>query len=75
MITGNDVPDHSTIARFRATHENAMSEVFVQVLALCAAAGMVDLGIVAIDGTKIAANAALSPTLTRTGSGPRLPRS
>lgn len=60
VITGNEVPDHTTIARFRAAHEDAMSEVFLHVLALCAQAGMVNLGIIAIDGTKIAANAALA---------------
>lgn len=58
VLCGQDVPDHTTIARFRARHQDAFTEVFAQVLRLCAAAGMVKVGIVSIDGTKIAANAA-----------------
>jgi transposase len=57
VITANQAPDHATIARFRARHEQALGELFGQVLALCARAGLVSLGVVAIDSTKIAANA------------------
>jgi transposase len=57
VITANQVPDHATIARFRARHERAISELFSGVLSLCARAGLVKVGIVAIDGTKIAAAA------------------
>jgi transposase len=57
VIAANRVPDHATIARFRARHEVAIGELFGQVLALCAQAGLVRLGLVAVDGTKIAANA------------------
>jgi transposase len=57
VIAANQTPDHATIARFRARHEIAISELFGQVLALCAKAGLVRLGVVAVDGTKIAANA------------------
>src|SRR3954447_9595671 len=57
VITANQVPDHATIARFRARHERAISELFSGVLALCARGGLVKVGIVAIDGTKIAAAA------------------
>src|SRR3954454_6000044 len=57
VITANQAPDHATLARFRARHEIAISELFGQVLALCAKAGLVRLGVVAVDGTKIAANA------------------
>jgi len=57
VITANQIPDHATIARFRARHEQAISELFSGVLALCAKAGLVKVGIVAIDGTKIAAAA------------------
>lgn len=59
VICANRVPDHATIARFRAEHEKAIEGVFVDVLVLCAAAGLTALGTVAIDGTKIAADAAL----------------
>jgi transposase len=57
VITANRVPDHATIARFVARHEAALAELFGSVLALCARAGLVSTGVVAIDGTKLAANA------------------
>src|SRR4051794_2207351 len=57
VITANQTPDHATIARFRVRHEDAIGGVFGQVLALCAGAGLVRLGVVAVDGTKIAAAA------------------
>ena len=57
VIAANQIPDHATIARFRARHEQAISELFSGVLSLCARAGLVKVGIVAIDGTKIAAAA------------------
>lgn len=57
VITAMRVPDHSTIAEFRRRHQDAIADVFVQVLALCAEAGLVRVGVIAIDGTKIAANA------------------
>jgi transposase len=57
VITANRVPDHATIARFRARHEGGISELFGGVLGLCAKAGLVKVGIVAVDGTKIAAAA------------------
>ena len=58
MLAGNQVPDHVTIARFRVRHQQALAELLVQSLQLCAAAGLVRLGLVALDGTKVAANAA-----------------
>ncbi len=64
VITGNRVPDHATIARFRADHEQALVGVFAQVLRLCAEAGLVKVGLVAIDGTKLTANAAGSANRT-----------
>src|SRR5215210_8395804 len=60
VIAANRAPDHSTIARFRKRHAERLAALFVQVLALCAKAGMVSVGTVAVDGTKIAANAGLS---------------
>jgi hypothetical protein len=51
------VPDHSTIAEFRRRHEAAVGELFVEVLALCAEAGLVTLGEIAVDGTKLHASA------------------
>jgi transposase len=58
VLAGNQVPDHVTIARFRVRHQQALAELLVQSLRLCAAAGLVRLGLVALDGTKVAANAA-----------------
>jgi transposase len=60
FIMANQRPDHSTICRFRETHEAALSAVFVQVLRLCQEAGVVKVGVVALDGTKLTAAAALS---------------
>jgi transposase len=57
VITANQAPDHATIARFRVRHELALSELFGQVLRLCTEAGMVRVGVVAVDGTKVRANA------------------
>lgn len=57
IACAQDVPDHATIARFRAEHERALAGLFEQILAMCARAGMGRLGTVALDGTKIAANA------------------
>jgi hypothetical protein len=64
VITANQVPDHATIARFRARHELALADTFAQVLALCAKAGLVSVGVVALDGSLLAGNA--SPQATRT---------
>jgi transposase len=57
VICANQTPDHATIARFRARHEDAIAELFGGVLELCARAGLVRVGVVAVDGTKIAAAA------------------
>jgi transposase len=57
VITANRVPDHATIARFVVRHEVALAELFGSVLAFCAKAGLVSTGVVAIDGTKLHANA------------------
>jgi len=57
VICANRVPDHATIARFRARHEQAIGDLFGGVLELCAQAGLVKVGVVAVDGTKIAAAA------------------
>jgi transposase len=57
VACGDDAPDHTRIARFRAEHQDEFAEVFAQVLRLCAGEGMGKFGTIAIDGTKIAANA------------------
>jgi transposase len=57
VLAANQAPDHATIARFRARHEEAIAGLFGEVLELCARAGLVKVGVVAVDGTKIAAAA------------------
>jgi transposase len=59
VVAANQRPDFRTICRFRSEHEKAVERLFVQVLWLCREAGLVKLGVVALDGAKIAANAAL----------------
>jgi transposase len=56
-ITALRVSDHSTIPEFRGRHERALAGVFSQVLALCREAGLVLVGVIAVDGTTVAANA------------------
>jgi transposase len=57
VITGNQVPDHATIARFIRRHQESLNELFGSVLRLCARAGLVNSGVVAVDGTKLTASA------------------
>jgi IS5 family transposase len=56
-VTAMAKPDHTTIHKFRQRHRAALAELFVQVLRLCQKAGLVKLGHVALDGTKMKANA------------------
>lgn len=56
-LAGDQQPDHWTLREFRRRHAKALSELFVQTVKLAAHAGLVKLGQVAIDGTKIKANA------------------
>src|SRR5436190_15806393 len=67
VLSANQVPDHATIDRFVASNEAAFSALFCQVLALCATAGLVKVGVIALDGTKIAANASGHANRTREG--------
>ena len=57
VITAMEIPDHSTIAEFRRRHQAAVGELFVEVLALCGEAGLVSVGEIAVDGTKMHASA------------------
>jgi len=59
VVAANLVPDHTTIARFRARHADALAGLFTQVLAMCAEAGLVKVGTIAVDGTKMGAPASL----------------
>jgi transposase len=60
VITANQSPDHSTISRFRKDNASYLKSLFLEVLRLCAGAGLVKLGKVSLDGTKIKANASLA---------------
>lgn len=55
-LSGNQAPDYRSLARFRRRHLDALPGLFTQVLRICAQAGLVRLGRVALDGTKLAAN-------------------
>ena len=59
VITGMRCPDHSTIAEFRRRHETEIAVLFDDVLGMCREAGLVSVGVIAIDGTKIKASASM----------------
>src|SRR3954453_5964257 len=63
VIAAQQRPDHATLARFVVRHENALGELFGQVLELCADAGLAPLGIVPLDGSKVHPNANPARTL------------
>jgi len=64
VVAANQQPDFRTICRFRAEHEKILERLFVQVLRMCREAGLVKLGVVALDGSKVAANASLAANRT-----------
>jgi transposase len=67
VICAGDAPDHTVVARFRKDFAGAVPSLFAEVLGLCARLGMGKVGVVALDGTKIAASA--SKSANRTGEG------
>ena len=67
VICAGNLPDHSTVARFRAEFPGAVAGFFAQVLGLCARLGMGRLGVVALDGMKIAASASKAANRTEEG--------
>jgi transposase len=67
VICAGNLPDHVTIARFRQQFAQTAAVLFAQVLVLCARLGMGQVGTVALDGTKIAANASKDATRTEEG--------
>jgi transposase len=64
VISVNEQPDHSTIARFLVRHRDQIEGLFFEVLALCRQAGMARVGTVAVDSTKLASNASAARNLT-----------
>jgi transposase len=67
VITSLRTPDHSTIAEFRRRHEADIAELFNDVLGLCREAGLVSVGVITIDGTKIKANASMDQNRSYSG--------
>ena len=67
VITSMRVPDHSTIAEFRRRHETEIAELFDQVLGLCKEAGLVSVGVIMVDGTRIKANASMDQNRSYSG--------
>jgi len=67
VICSMRVPDHSTIAEFRRRHEAEIAELFDQVLGLCREAGLVSVGVIMVDGTKIKANASMDQNRSYSG--------
>lgn len=63
VLAGNQRPDHATLARFVERHEEALADLFTEVLRLCAEAGLMRSRVVAIDGTKVYANASRDASL------------
>jgi hypothetical protein len=59
VLCAQDVPDHCTIARFRSDCQDVFEDLFTQVLLIAARSGLARFGTVAIDGTKIPANASI----------------
>jgi hypothetical protein len=72
VLAANLAPDHSTIAEFRPRHEAALAGLFGEVLLLCREVGMVKVGVVAIDGTKVSRpTRQVTPTATMSSSRER----
>jgi transposase len=71
-LSANTTPDYRSLARFRRRHEAALGDLFSQVLVLCCEAGLVTLGRVALDGTKLRASASRRKSMSYERLGPRI---
>ena len=71
-LSANSAPDYRSIARFRRRHLTALDDLFTQVLVLCCEAGLVKLGRVALDGTKLRASASRHKAMSYSRLGPRI---
>ena len=71
-LAANNVPDYRSIARFRRRHLVALDDLFLQVLVLCSEAGLVKLGRVALDGTKLRASASRHKAMSYGRLGPKI---
>src|SRR3954471_3788588 len=63
VIAAQQRPDHATIARFISNHQDAIAGLFGDVLTLCARSGLAKVGLIAVDGTKLHANASRNENL------------
>src|ERR687898_1252937 len=63
VLAAQQRPDHATIARFVERHQEAIAGLFGEVLTLCARSGLVKVGVIAVDGTKVQANASRNENL------------
>ncbi len=72
FLSVNQTPDYRSVARFRRRHMGAFDNLFIQVLALCGEAGLVKLGRVALDGTKLRASASRHKAMSYDHLGPRI---
>jgi transposase len=63
VLAAQQRPDHATIARFVERHQDALAGLFGEVLALCARSGLAKVGVIAVDGTKVNANASRNENL------------
>lgn len=71
-LSANATPDHRAISRFRRRHLDVLGDLFLQVLRLCGQAGLITLGRVALDGTKLRANASRRKAMSYERLGPRI---
>jgi hypothetical protein len=71
-LCANAAPDYRSISRFRRRHLLALDDLFIQVLRLCGEAGLVSLGRVALDGTKLRASASRHKAMSHDRMGPRI---
>jgi transposase len=71
-LSANAAPDYRSISRFRRRHLVALDDLFIQVLTLCASSGLVSLGRVALDGTKLRASASRHKAMSYDRLGPRI---
>src|ERR671930_591841 len=63
VLAAQQRPDHATLARFVVRHQQAIAGLFGEVLTLCARSGLVKVGVIAVDGTKVQANASRNENL------------
>jgi transposase len=71
-LGANTAPDYRSISRFRRRHLLALDDLFIQVLTLCAESGLVSLGRVALDGTKLRASASRHKAMSHDRMGPKI---